>query len=109
MPRKNAENRGSDGRGEFSTTNDMNDTNEGEGGLGDLKFERREKLSVVSCQGSGVRGRGAGGDCARFVRGSCEVRARFVRGSCEVRARFVRGSCEVSCEVSCEECQAQQG
>ncbi|MEY4186905.1 MAG: hypothetical protein RIT02_1939 [Planctomycetota bacterium] len=24
--------------------------NEREGGLGDLKFERREKLSVVSCQ-----------------------------------------------------------
>ncbi|MEY4186903.1 MAG: hypothetical protein RIT02_1937, partial [Planctomycetota bacterium] len=34
--------------GEFSTTNDTNHTNEGEGGVGDLKLERREKLSVVT-------------------------------------------------------------
>jgi len=46
LPRKNAEKRGKTRewwRGEFLTTNDANDTNEGEGVLGDLKFERREK------------------------------------------------------------------
>ena len=53
-PLKNAEKRGNDGRGDFSTTNDTNHTNEGEGGLEDLKLERREKLSMVSCHGRGA-------------------------------------------------------
>jgi len=62
LPRKNAEKRGKTRecwRGEFATTNgtnDTNQTNEGAGVLGDLKFERRGQWSVVSGQWSVVSG-----------------------------------------------------